>query len=606
MKIDVKSLKNLDKAKLKAFFLMHGEKVGFGFFMICFLLLLKSAIGVPMYDKEPEDLQALAEQKQSQIASATFNADSLGIVVPDFVSELSKLTDTRRAKPVRITTNFTTPLIENRGRRGNPPRVAMPRPKATYNWGVLAYNPLPQLPLGPEELLALEQDRLADVGSEPPPPMRVSDEDREGILALPDFVPDMKPPGGARLEARQWIVVTGKIPVAEQLAKFREAFKNTQKLPADEEVRYEGFEIQRAEVSSPTAAIQKEDWKPVNLSALGAEVAEWSIGAVYPPLVDTPYLDPNMAMNLPPMVGRNHGEEVAYPPEIPLKSTAPVGAVAAPVAAAPAPRAATPFGAANPQANVAPQAAVPAKPEGPPPLLFRLFDFTAKEGRYYRYRVRLVLRNPNYNAPRQYLKPPKEGQQPLHEIATLKTDWSKASQAVMVRRDDSVLAGAVKPGSRSALDDTLQVLVHEVDPDSGFYVVNEFNCGRGQLLNFQDEKVVVENLTNPQGLPTEEMTSVRTKLTLVDMLGGDSRQLVVQTKRGNRVVPLRVSAKAPAEALVVAPDGQMLVRDELDDFHRLEEQRLRQLEREMRFNREPIEKKDQVPGNDPFNPLLGR
>ena len=72
--------------------------------------------------------------------------------------------------------------------------------------------------------------------------------------------------------------------------------------------------------------------------------------------------------------------------------------------------------------------------------LFRCFDFSVQPGRTYRYRVRLVLNNPNYNVGAQYL-----ANAALAKGATRPSPWSDPSSEVNVPRGFSMLAGNARP-----------------------------------------------------------------------------------------------------------------------------------------------------------------
>lgn len=71
-------------------------------------------------------------------------------------------------------------------------------------------------------------------------------------------------------------------------------------------------------------------------------------------------------------------------------------------------------------------------------MLFRYFDFDVEPGRAYRYRVRLELRNPNFNRPIEQVVDPA-----IVEGETRETPWSNISTPVMVPRDVHVFLADV-------------------------------------------------------------------------------------------------------------------------------------------------------------------
>ncbi len=125
-----------------------------------------------------------------------------------------------------------------------------------------------------------------------------------------------------------------------------------------------------------------------------------------------------------PLPKTNHdwGELAAHDPEIPLAQKA------APKHKAPEQPAGGPPG-ADPGAEPPPDEPLPEAPpeeeinKPPKYALLRLFDFTVKPGVSYRYRVSLVLKNPNYGEPAIYLANPEFAKQQY-----LQTPWLGTEQ----------------------------------------------------------------------------------------------------------------------------------------------------------------------------------
>ena len=73
-------------------------------------------------------------------------------------------------------------------------------------------------------------------------------------------------------------------------------------------------------------------------------------------------------------------------------------------------------------------------------LLFRYFDFDVEPGRTYRYRIRLELANPNYEAPAERLQNPDSAKGQTRE-----TPWSKPTPPTTVPKDTRYFLTRVTP-----------------------------------------------------------------------------------------------------------------------------------------------------------------
>jgi hypothetical protein len=111
--------------------------------------------------------------------------------------------------------------------------------------------------------------------------------------------------------------------------------------------------------------------------------------------------------------------------------------------------------------------------------LFRFFDFDVEPGKHYRYRVALLLWNPNYKVEPQYLL-----SSDLGKSWYVETEYSEASDTITVLRDSEVLAGPVDPPIRVRPLAKVGILRFMVD--TGTETFAEYQVARGQLLNFHD------------------------------------------------------------------------------------------------------------------------
>jgi hypothetical protein len=114
--------------------------------------------------------------------------------------------------------------------------------------------------------------------------------------------------------------------------------------------------------------------------------------------------------------------------------------------------------------------------------LFRFFDFSVEPGKHYRYRVALLLWNPNYKVDPQYLESPEFG-----EKWYVVTNFSDSSGVVTVLRDSEVLAGPVDYSP--VRDPKAELGVLHFNVETGLETFADFVCERGQLLNYLDHEL---------------------------------------------------------------------------------------------------------------------
>ncbi len=190
-------------------------------------------------------------------------------------------------------------------------------------------------------------------------------------------------------------------------------------------------------------------------------------------------------------------------------------------------------------------------------FLLRFCDFTAQEGHRYQYRIKLVLKNPNYQLPARYLKSPD-----LAKDQYLMTE-PVVTPVVSISGYSEVLAGPVRP-PRAHVPPAAKVILKQRDRETGGIVAQAFiNEERGQLFNLPGDKAKMED---PLSMQTKELSDFqfRTNELLVDMSGGE-------------VLPGRRRFIAPGELLVVDSTGMLTVRREVsaDGANRFETEKQR-------------------------------
>jgi hypothetical protein len=258
----------------------------------------------------------------------------------------------------------------------------------------------------------------------------------------------------------------------------------------------------------------------------------------------------------------------------------------------------TPFGMEEGEANVkaaeAEQAREEVQSRGEPAYkLFRFFDFNVKPGKRYAYRVRLALQNPNYGVKTSYL-----AKADLATKRLLETKWSEPTPPTSVLRDTQVLLVSVKPGRNS--DPSGELLMTAWNQSKGVEVFKQFSITRGDVANYGEEsgKVVGghvgqatetrEMMLGPLGGrgagPLEAMMGrgpekpakpVKPAPAVATVGGGtkgnfDSGAIAVDLRGGERLAASggRRSdvLESVGELLLLDPDGNLVVHNELDDL----------------------------------------
>lgn len=217
--------------------------------------------------------------------------------------------------------------------------------------------------------------------------------------------------------------------------------------------------------------------------------------------------------------------------------------------------------------------------------LIRFFDFTAEAGKSYRYRVRVVLEDPN--RPRDPKADPnvriladdvvkrlrqveaddadyeKKNGKPRRTFY-MQTDWSDPSPVVTIQKPDNVFASTVTPPKTVKLGpEGPEVEVTEAsgklaavvwDKTRAVEVPGERTVLRGSVLDFKQNADVLHPLQ--QQIKTIENYDFQTGAFVADLRGGEL--LYEDKKKENPIY-------APGEMLIVDGEGKLLVRNEVDD-----------------------------------------
>ena len=559
-------IKKIDKAQAIELAAAHVEKVVFGLFLAGLLLFCFGAFKQKTYDKKPSDFDQAASRVGQKVTSSTFDPAS-------DVPPAKSLPEAKDVNTVmwRTPKEWNRPVFDVKKRRPEPKFLALQDVQVATGYGAVqvrgteagpnnppgrdpavAQPPTPQ-PRGPGmNLNALSRATAGGAARGLPAdgPPGLGGLGNQGSAALP---------AGAVVKGKQWAVITGLVPLANQVKEYRAAFRDVREPRPDLDYpSYHSYDVERAEVSPGSADDGDLKWVALNLKKAADEEATFAGSDLDP--VDAMFLDPVLTQKLPAVHGKKHDGSVAHPkiPQGPQEKGSNSEAFDAP------PRASG-GGLAAAAANVGRGMAL-GGPRGPQPIsgaaatakkidykLFRFFDFTVQPGKSYRYRVRLVLQNPNHDVPVQYLS---NGQ--FTKGATRAAPWSEPSGDVTIPRGFSLLAGGIRKAT-GLTDQKAEVVVRMWNPKAAVDAARIADLIRGQVANFSAEKVPIDDPTRGT---TEQEIAFQTDTLVVDMTGGDT-------------LPSAPRVRAPGQLLVLEPNGQLTVKTELADAGNYEPARKR-------------------------------
>lgn len=590
----------LDTQKLKKFFIDHTEKIVLGVFGLIFLLLLYGIFGLEKVSDTPDKLRQLASTARQHVEqSPPFNAEEQGIKVKDFSQKSKEATEQVALagyewQPIR------PPAYPPGNKRGEPQyltieEIVLRTGRGAFEWSGVAAAPAAT---PTNQAAAADGDALSTpstgggkfgrrVGVAP------QDADRPSG-GTGKFGGGARPGGGAApprapsgsTKGLHYAVVLGLVPIERQTQQYLQKFAGvSHPLEGDRTPSYYTTDkfpiaafVERAELVPGVPddkLVWDSKWRAANteiksrLTRGGAELADESL------------VNRAVTEELPPLVGPWDPRQVVHEKIALKQDSAATPAAGAEPAQAEVPAAEPAIGEATPDADqpaAAPAAAAPAETTvatqpTSPYLLFRFFDFTAEEGKSYRYRVRLVLNNPNYGVDAQFLERPALGEK---EYAY--SPPSEPSNAATVPLNGELYAGdLISPTADRELGVSLAVEQLLDSGERAEYVRKE-PVVRGQLINFAVKPVILRDALNNTPTRSEEEVRVRTNLAVLDV---DS-----EASQGR---------ERPADILVLDPSGRLVVRKAQSDHPRFEQiqEEDKRLEKEARDRRnEEKEKKD--------------
>ncbi len=576
---------SFDKNSAKEFLLEHVEKLLSAGVIVAFLALVAGAFSVEHYGRDPGDLEQSADRAAGAMDRIPAVSDRPTVPFAEMIVNyrLPREDDYRHSHP------WDQPLVNPMAPRDEPPVLLVRELRGTADHG--AFN------------------------------MRFP---RTGTAAG-----GRRPTGRDTMEStrgQRWAVVTGLVPAREQREAFDEFFRERIKPNPEPDVpEYIYYRVERAEVEpygGPSDPNQL-NWTALNVRTALAQVENWSSTA--PEVVDERFLHPQLVFPLgPKLTNDTHGEEptryaraappspwgeeVAHPPTIPVMQHRLGDEMEEPVPDADI-RERRPdepdldmpmYGDEMGYPGGRPGGRRPVEPrftdrehgrlrgdelaqeeQEPDHLLFRFFDYSVEAGKSYRYRVRLLLANPNYGIDEKFLADPELAKRRWIE----KDRWSEPTPVITIPRDAHVLAGGVHTRLRDTDEPSGTVAIVKWLEETGRDVHKDFRVVRGQQLDYpgtvvHDRSLVRNDEAGDErrpvggGLLGPAVRDVATEEPAkVDFVTG---MLALDLVGGNRLPGRDRSLTEPGRILVMGPDGVLHVLSEARDQREYERRTVRE------------------------------
>ncbi|MBQ9372481.1 MAG: hypothetical protein IJU03_09845 [Thermoguttaceae bacterium] len=437
---------------------------------------------------------------------------------------------------------------------------------------------------------------------------------------------------GGELKGRQWITITGSIPIRRQQSIYSDLYSDAQYMDdARDQPRYIFYELQRGTVGAGGAV----DWQKVDvIRAIKKENNLWAgsgsdqVGYNYQaPIVQN---FPPMAMSCPPMANKPFGEEVANLPNIPLNSTEQIavqaddmkewnklqeemqqmdestlldrdpfsdvrggvggggmgfgmmggmdsmGAGMASSGGMGGMGGSSMEGGAGNNSWLVNQNAITRsrmkvqQSVSVDYYLFRYFDFEVEPEKTYMYRVKLILANPNYGVKEEFVENPEST-----ENKYVESDFSAPSNPVALGADARVFAEKVEAPTKPGVEPRITLSSVYFDADSASEsLLSGQTLKRGAVANFMNQS---HNPVNVQGGMSGDMMN--------EMYYGGSSSKKGKGKSGkktvNHISDITVvdalggvklpdsELTSPAKIMILEPNGLLEIREIKEDAREL-------------------------------------
>ncbi len=619
---EAKAAKAKTKAKAKRknvganefnFFLLHGEKIGIAAALGLFGMMIAGGAGLDEFELTPQQIADAATRADTNIKNSEVKPEEYdeALVNYDYNSYAELIKSAVTVNAYETPNRWEQSLFPDKNKRPSVSPLPVENLRATPCVGAIMYKELTA------NNAAGAMGGAAGMGG---PGGAASGAMGGGSMGTSGT--------GGETKGRQWIAVTGSIPIRKQQAAYGDLFGNAQYLDdARDQPRYLFYELQRGEV----AANGDVKWEKVDvLRAIKKENNQWAgvgseqVGFAYHAPTTSSY--PPMAMSCPPMANKPFGEEIANLPNIPLNSAEQIKVQSAELEKWNELQAAMnqidestlldrdPFEGATGAASGAGGgmdatggAGMSSGGMGPNGAgagndwlvnreavartmlnaqtvaaveyyLFRYFDFDVEEGKTYQYRVKLLLANPNYGVEERFVEDPTSTEKKIVE-----SEFCEPSNPASLGRSARIFAESVEAPARPGAEPRVRMASIYFDQESATESLAQGQAMTlGQLANFYKkphEPVAVAGALSANAAGGMGMA--------MGMTGGSASQSGRGGRKSNKPTTVdhvsdaclvdavggeKISGaelRSPGKIMILEPNGYLQVREVKEDAREL-------------------------------------
>jgi hypothetical protein len=181
-------------------------------------------------------------------------------------------------------------------------------------------------------------------------------------------------------------------------------------------------------------------------------------------------------------------------------------------------------------------------------LMIRSLDFTVEPDTIYRFRLRVVVFNPNFS--RQDVSPGVDT-----KSTVLNGPWSEPTREVAMPADVATYAMSKTRAGTNNRTDQVQFQVVRWSPEDGVTVNRSFDAGPGEVIG------------SPLSTQIPHAEGEKAKSRIIDY---NSHHIVVDTTGGLQPIAQVGAGGAPLDVpaltILMRPDGLIAIRDETQDL----------------------------------------
>jgi len=566
-----------NKDALLTFLLQHGEKMIAAVVGLAACALALNGVSAlrsmrPTAEQQPEAIIADAAVTAEHIEAVKIAPDDELTSEKGLAATVAQWLAPKVEPPPAIVL-LDKPLFAELARRSSPDILPIEELRAVAGVAVLAMKPKAvgdrQAPEKPLNLDAAQAEKPAK------PPRGVRGRPMPPGPQIPQDM-GMMPPGPEQALPQgkiiPYVLVTGLIPIEKQQEEYARRFDTASFRDATLDTpSWNGYQIEKTEVLPGTA----EKWTPVDMKAVARRYsADWS-GLFPEPFlprlllpVEQERRDPAVSpipfcSPLPQLADGSWGLNALHPWFVAFLERSAAEQKAKLLADQETAAAnTTVFGGAGPSFDGgSPPGFPPGFPPGPgmdsmtapgmqgmPPgmdgqvadvpeyRLFRFVDLAVVPGRSYRYRVKSVCWNPNFNVPSRHLVETSVAKQ-----LTVESPVSTATAPVAVPDGTRLLVQPTKKQDLKGRAGMIPVMILGEKPNAGAWGLRSLWIEAGGIVN-------VDPLQNKRGNPRSRGDAIVTDRVLLDVRGILEDR--AETKPGKPTPP-----PEPLEMIFLRPDG---------------------------------------------------